>query len=516
MNPIETVQRKCIIALIAVISIFIPACQETDVSPGINPEATEITDYIQSLFYDADEMLNVQETGGSSSKRQLKSEQKNSTPGDGMATVCETKKFSLQNNFEEIAVLRPTNGIVFPGALVIGDKNMMGGLPTPVSLDRAPVTLRLDLPGIGAQGNIRVENPANSSVQTKIDEALNWWNENAYREGYVNAANSSYQASTSYSSKQMSLDVGLNVEWARGDVESQFRFTSTRTERVAMMVFKQVFYTISMDTPENPADIFGPGASLAQIKTTFGGEAPPAYIHSVAYGRIIMFRMITTAEAKDVELEGAFNYATGLNNASGTIEAKYKEILQKSSITTVTIGGNAEVATRAVTATGFGDLNPIITGENAVYSKNNPGVPIAYTVRFLKDNTFAKLGYTTEYEVQSCTPDIYPARDISVHNKTGKGIIAGWDIRYTITYKTKNSSGNVYNNTINSGTISRDKKVTKSVPAGAYNIRLTVEVKDGFSWKFLFDKTYDRPTRDCYETTGDIIGGKIYWKRVNC
>jgi len=48
-------------------------------------------------------------------------------------------------------------------------------------------------------------------------------------------------------------------------------------------------------------------------------------------------------------------------------------------------------------------LVPIITGDNAVYSRNNPGVLIAYAVKYLKDDKVAKLGYTTEYTATECS-----------------------------------------------------------------------------------------------------------------
>lgn len=313
-------------------------------------------------------------------------------------------------------ILRPTNGIVWPGALVLGNSGMLDGLPDPLTLKRAPVTLRLDLPGIGENGTILIDNPSNSAVQTGIDNALEYWNDNAYQEGYVNAANSSYQATTSYSSKQMSLDVGLNVEWASGDVSAQFEYNSSSEKRVAMMVFKQVFYTITMDTPEKPANVFSAEVSLSDIENKLTSETPPAYVQSMSYGRIIMFRMETTEESTDSELEAAFNYAGGIVNASGELEAKYKSILAKSSMTTVTIGGNAAVATEAVNAKNFGDLTPIITGENAVYSRSNPGVPIAYSIRYLKDNTFAKMGYTTEYTAKNCTSKLVDNKRIRYKN----------------------------------------------------------------------------------------------------
>lgn len=462
----------------------------------ISPDAETIGEYLKGLNNDPNNILNVQSISGSSQRTQTGTNTQN-TNFSGGYTECKTVTYDLRNNFEDIAILRPTNGIIYPGALVIADEATLGGLPTPAGVDRAPVDLRIDLPGIGEEGSFTVDSPSNSNVQSALDGVLEYWNANAYQEGYVNAANSSYVAKTSYSSRQLSMDLGLNVEWARGDVSSQFSYESTNTERVAMMVFKQVFYSVTMDPPTNPGNVFGPSATQADIEAKFGPNSPPAYVQAVNYGRIIMFRMVTTESATDAELEGTLNYATGLTNVSGTVETKYKSILNKSSITVVTIGGNASVASNAVEAKTFADLNYIITGDNAVYSRNNPGVPISYKLHYLKDNTTAKLGYTTEYQVKTCTDVKYPAKDVSLNNKNG---FLGVTMRFTIAYKTK-SGGNTYNQTIASGDISTNTKKVKTVPAGAFDIRITVEYKDGFKWKFLSDYEYSKPTQLCLEST---------------
>jgi thiol-activated cytolysin len=85
------------------------------------------------------------------------------------------------------------------------------------------------------------------------------------------------------------------------------------------------------------------------------------------------------------------------------MEARYEEILERSTVEVITLGGGAEAASEAVTARSAGDLEPIITGENAVYSRGNPGVPISYAVKYLKDDQLAKLGYTTEYTATECS-----------------------------------------------------------------------------------------------------------------
>jgi thiol-activated cytolysin len=89
-----------------------------------------------------------------------------------------------------------------------------------------------------------VKNPTHSSVQAAIDEALEWWNANAYQDGYVNAASSAFNWSTSYTSEQTGLGLGLNMQWASGEVASVFNTSTTIEKHVVTGAFQQAFYTI--------------------------------------------------------------------------------------------------------------------------------------------------------------------------------------------------------------------------------------------------------------------------------
>ncbi|PCJ94855.1 MAG: hypothetical protein COA50_10750 [Flavobacteriaceae bacterium] len=478
-----TIMKIKPIFLVGIILITMYSCSKETSGSGddggdpkeeLNLNLEEIDVVIANLSYDADALLNVKDTGGASSERTLVNELNTTTgPILGIIETCKTEDYNLESNFDDVAILRPTNGVVWPGALVIGNSGMLDGMPDPLTLGRAAVTLRLDLPGIGEQGTIVVDNPVNSSIQSSIDNSLEWWNANAYQEGYVNAANSSYQATTSYSSKQMSLDVGLNLEWATGSVASQLEYESSTTKKVALMVYKQVFYTVTMDTPSTPASVFGPNVTAEQVGAVINSETPPAYINSVSYGRIIMFRMETTNTSTSVDLDAVLEYAGGVNG-TGTVNASYDEILSKSSITVVTIGGNAEVASEAITATGPGSLSHIITGENAVYSRENPGVPIAYTIRYLKDNTFAKMGYTTDYKIENCGKFAYNHKNAFVKKTVSQ------TVRFRFTYKQQGTQ-----NFKTTGWTEVDKNkvnVGKQPPNGAHDVRVQFEFLDVFVW----------------------------------
>ncbi|MCG2461119.1 thiol-activated cytolysin family protein [Flavobacteriaceae bacterium F89] len=508
--------RTMLTIIVGLILLVPTSCSKEDggedPGPKPNPEAANIDAVIANLSYDANDLLNVQDTGGTSSKRTLKGD--NTTkkgPDLGTIQTCTTKEYNLESNFDDVSILRPTNGIIWPGALVVGNQGMLDGAPDPLTLDRAPVTLRLDLPGIGEHGNIIVDNPKNSTVQTGIDDALEWWNDNAYQDGYVNASNSSYQATTSYSSKQMSLDVGLNLEWATGSVASQLEYESSNTKRVAMMVYKQVFYTVTMDTPKTPSSVFGPDVTTTKIESVIGSDAPPAYINSVSYGRIIMVRMETSDIRTSVDLDAVLEYAGGVSG-TGTVNSTYDEVLKKSSITVVTIGGNAEVASEAVNAAdikaGPGALNYIITGKNAVYSRDNPGVPIAYTIRYLKDNTFAKMGYSTDYTVMKCGSAAYQHKNAYVKKTISQ------KVRFRFSYKQQGTQN--FKTTKWTEVTKKNVKVGGKPPSGAHGVRIQFEFLDVFVWTSLGESNLDYiGSERCYEAYYPSFL-KVAVKKINC
>jgi thiol-activated cytolysin len=390
---------------LAILVAVMAACSK-DESPT-SVDGDDINAYVSSLQYDADQMLNVQDTGNQDRKQtQLGDPEVTDewVPGVG-EKHCVRTRYNLQQNFDKLAIMRPTQGIVWPGALVKGNQSLTDGLPEPVTLARAPITISIDLPGMGTNGVKVVSNPTQSSVQAAIDNALEWWNANAYQDGYVNAASSSFNWSTSYSSEQTGLGVGLNMQWASGEVSSVFNTSTTNETHVVTGAFQQAFYTVTFDTPSSPAAVFDPSVTVEDARRQMNAGAPPAYIANVTYGRIIAVRMETTYNATTTDIEGAFKYTAGIQQASGTLETTYKQILSNSTFTVVTLGGNAAVATELLTGpiASFEGMLKVIQGENAIYSRSNPGVPVSYTVRYLADNALARLGSTTDYTATECT-----------------------------------------------------------------------------------------------------------------
>src|SRR6056297_339651 len=334
--------RGLILLPVGLMLILFSSCSDNSISVEEDQEVNDVGDFLANLSYDADELLNVQPNDAAREAV----DDTTSIEQDGITQrTCTTTTYTLENNFEEIAILRPTANVIWPGSLVEANQSLLDGLPEPARFDRAPVKIRVDLPGIGANGTKTIERPDEANVQTAIDEALEWWNANAYEEGYVNASSSSNRITTSYSSTQASMDVGLNVAWATGDVQSQFNYETSAERRVVMSTYKQAFYTVTFvqESGAQPEDVFGPDVTLADVQSAFDSNTPPAYVASVTYGRIIMFRMETESSYTSAEVEAAFKYAAG-TQVDGDLEARYQEILSRSSVEVITLGGDAEAA----------------------------------------------------------------------------------------------------------------------------------------------------------------------------
>lgn len=459
-----------------VVVVMFIGCGDT----GEQHSDAAINAYVEELDYDPVSLLGVRDITGSEARIPVGDPLDTEEQQANNLLVCRAVDYNLESNADEVAIIRPTSGVVWPGALVKANGALLDGMPEPLVLEPAPITLRVDLPGVGEYGTFVVAEPSNSAMQAKLDDALAWWNDNAYQDGYVNPANSSYRVSTSFSSEQLAIDVGLNVRWATGSVASQFGYTSSTTGSVAMMVYKQVFYTVTLDTPGSPAEMFADSVIASALPAHMTNDEPPAYVHSVNYGRIIMFRMETSEVVKAADMEATMKYAAGVS-VNIELESHYQSILQKSSMTAVTIGGNAEVASQAVTARTFSDLVPIITGSNAVYSKSNPGVPIAYTVRFLRDNTIAKMGYTTDYTSTECT--LLKESMLSLRND-GAYVARGY-----VTYYPRGASDPV---TVGSGNFTAGVTRSFTVPAGATDVTLRADAAVFIAtWGEIARQTWD-------------------------
>ena len=220
-----------------------------------------LSQYLAGLSYDPRVVLSVTPDGSTAA---IPAKERT---GSNNAVIISTKtRTSLRKNLSEVALLSPSTGVVFPGALILANEQLMDGQPTPISLARGACTLSIDLPGLGNPSGTFV--PSYGSVQQFVNAKLEEWNAGAARDGYVNAARSMLNITQAFSSQQVSLELGFNAKWASGNASAQVSASSSSEHSVVVAYYKQVFYTVTMNTPEPAASVF---ADTVTTEEAMGG-----------------------------------------------------------------------------------------------------------------------------------------------------------------------------------------------------------------------------------------------------
>jgi thiol-activated cytolysin len=453
----------------------------------------DIASYIAGLTYDPQQILAIVPDGTTSSQPV----KDRNTVGNAVI-ICTKIEHSLKKNLSEVAILSPAAGIIFPGALVRADQAMMEGHPTPIALPRAPLTLSVDLPGhSNPSGSVT---PTNSSVQAFLNGKLGEWNRDAASKGFKkNAARSILQVSKAFSSQQVALELGFNAKWASGSASAQLGASSTSEKSVLVAYYKQVFYTVAMDTPNPPGSVFGSTVTLAQAKAVFDEAHPPAYVRSVDYGRILMIKMESSNVDTSIDLKAAFQQG----EFGGSLDMKYREVFRNSTFTVLAIGGGAETPAKMFSGASDDSLKELeqYIATDTVYREDNPGLPIAYTIAFLKDNTLARLGNSTDYTETEC---------IRYNNGFVRVAHAGaYVAKFQVTWVEPDANGQY---TVNKQWESGEKTAGYSqqidLPGDAKGVRVKAQAATGLVWDpwgEIMNIALDGPDNKTYRATGTTL-----------
>lgn len=362
-------RKLCPLAFLLILFLFVAAC--TDNTTDVVKPAGDINE----LVHNAGELpampqgLLREEIG-----TLTESETEN-----GNQWISNSKKIRLSNKFDEVIALNAAyNDALYPGALVQG-KDIVDGKLTPIGdFAREPITLTIN------NSSEQIVNPNKATVEEGIGRLV--------KKAGPSPANILYLKEEMYSADQAFLELGLSVGWLTGSISTKFQKEKSVEKNSIILYFKQIYYTVSVNSPSTPADMFAPNVSVADLQQRIYPGNPACYISQVQYGRVILVKITSTQtmDAMASALEAAWMFV-------GT-EGKFdkNQIKFNCSVEAIVLGGSASGAANAVTSGSIDDINRLIKDE-AVYSPGRPAYPIAYTIRYLSNSSPVKLGSTIEY-----------------------------------------------------------------------------------------------------------------------
>jgi hypothetical protein len=299
----------------------------------------------------------------------------------------------------DVAVLGDTDQI-YPGALLQGN-HFDGGSFVPITIPRSGGTLTMSgLFGNAAQFSRTVANISNSTVSDTIISILS----NNQIQG--TAANASFRVDTAYSSKAWAFKLDTDVKFASADISAAVDTGNSKETNTVIMKFTQVFYTVSYQDPRLRTDVFADGIFFDDPENQIGTGNPPLYVSNVKYGRQVFFVASSSLGSNYVTaaLKGAYNGAASVSVESGM---SYKDIMKNTSVSYIVRGGDAGLALAPLKNASPDEMydkikDVLATRDAATWSAQNPGIPVAYTLRYLDDRTVAMKGLATTYDQRDC------------------------------------------------------------------------------------------------------------------
>ncbi|HZK61421.1 MAG TPA: thiol-activated cytolysin family protein, partial [Anaerovoracaceae bacterium] len=200
-------------------------------------------------------------------------------------------------------------------------------------------------------------------------------------------ANIDFKIYQAYSKEQLDLSLHASYKGSALEIDGGFNYNKKDAKTRLVAKFIQSYYTIDMDMPQNPSDLFA-----EEINTDLLGSYAPMYVSTITYGRLALFTIESSLSEDSVRayLNGSYK------NISASASAEFDRLIKTSEMKVYILGGSGEEASRSID--GYESFrNYIIKGGN--YSAESPGAPISYKLRNIKDNSVAKIVYAADYPI---------------------------------------------------------------------------------------------------------------------
>lgn len=357
--------------------LILAACSE---AAEVTPVQVEIDEYVRTLPYLPVEEPSVSTGTASSAVR------------DGDYS-CTTENLKETRQYDRIVAYAANSDSLWPGAIISAD-SVVSGLFTQVVLPRAPATFSVSLENLAGTKKATIENPSLSAYRDALSGVLS-----AEITGST-PANIYSEIEEVHTEQQLNMALGVQASWALGlaSLKTSFNWANQDVRSRYVVRYTQAYYTVDLDAPQSPSSLLSKDISLDEVQTAMTAEHPPAYVSSVTYGRMIVFTF--ESQYSSTELGAALDFAySGGVDVKGDVSVTYKDIISSSKITAFILGGDGSTAAQTIDS--YEALMSFIkTGGN--YSRQSPGAPIAYKLSYLKDNSPARMSFTTDYKVKDC------------------------------------------------------------------------------------------------------------------
>ncbi|WP_276225262.1 thiol-activated cytolysin family protein [Niabella beijingensis] len=288
---------------------------------------------------------------------------------------------------------------IFPGAILngrsISSTAFSPAMLTGISGNIRPINISTSLPvSSGAVARTYMARPSNDRafVRTALTDLEN------LNPGRVGAARLQVEKDSFNVYEELKTLYGYNknidIFIASGGSSSQNGSHDIQGNAGIKIKFFQQNFTIDVDVPSDYSELFDPTG--LDTSSVFGGYSP-YYVSSVTYGRMGIMTIESSTDASTLYsiVNKQINILGGVVGGGTQLTQQEKDILNNADIK-VRLTGIGVSADRPIVVNGLQGFIETLSA-NATYSKDDPGIPISFRLRYLVDDTNVEAPFDINY-----------------------------------------------------------------------------------------------------------------------
>ncbi len=402
--------------LILAISFLFGACKEDPITPSGGEGGTQLNANQKEVHDLVMQNIPIKALPERTEKREV--ERIEGTPRMVGAPLSESnykyearpikviKECDIVNTPEEFALLAPWADI-FPGALIQG-KTLQDGVPALIPIYEKRREGRIYFSFVNGDKDRKEWYKEIVMRGSEVNKAMN---ELLQQHSASHPAKTQYQIEVVNSLEELAAKFDLSLKYNKAKLKSKLKSNWSENKTYMAVRLNQIFYTVVYDDPDGGiAGVFTDDIQKTDLEPYTAPNNPICYVSSVSYGRsfILLYESESSQDSLYVSLKAAFGKD---EDNSAFAEVLSRKVLKRCNVKLMQIGGNPGAGLEAA----MGDYDKIkkFLIEGAQTSPNNPGAPLSYKIKHLKDNSVVRLSDFLHYKVaEQMFPAVKPNNDL--------------------------------------------------------------------------------------------------------
>lgn len=290
---------------------------------------------------------------------------------DNTLTMTSIRKKSFDEVRSDFSLYDSIEHTAYPGALIKIDSNFANGTPTKVQVNRKDVKYSITC----GDKKTFVANPTNSGdVLEEIYKVVKGSTSDT-------AALADINFSKVVNQEQIKAKLDISASLLK-KLNVNFEAIHQGKEITYIMSFKQSYFNVHMDAPQNVMDLFADSADKQSlINAGVSEDTPIGYVSDVSYGReiyvVISSKNTKTSIEALEELEGV--------NFDIKAQQSWEKIMKSCNVKAFVRGGRSESITEVAKIKDYDTFVSAID-KDAKFTSDSCYVPVGYRVNYVGTN----------------------------------------------------------------------------------------------------------------------------------